>query len=121
MCQQKPLSLSYNFITFTSNLAITPGGEIDLFTMRGPSLSSTRLHFTLTVEDVYAPSDVVMATRAFFNMRHPAPNQAVISLVRSIEGPQEIELELSMKLVNSQGLGGSAIAKLYIYVSPYTF
>lgn len=34
-CAQQPLTYSYNFITFVSNLPIPPIGHLDLFTMRG--------------------------------------------------------------------------------------
>ncbi|KPJ12574.1 Fibulin-7 [Papilio machaon] len=48
-------------------------------------------------------------------------NQGVITLVKSLEGPQSIELELSMELYNRGQFAGIAVAKLYIYVSEYEF
>ena len=34
-CLQRPLTYSFNFITFVSMLPIPPSGHLDLFTMRG--------------------------------------------------------------------------------------
>ena len=44
-----------------------------------------------------------------------------MSLVRPLEGPQSIELELSMELYSRGQFGGIAVAKIYIYVSEYEF
>jgi fibulin 1/2 len=120
-CLRLPSSISFNFITFVSNLAIPPVGYIDLFTMRGPIWSGSSVRFKLDLLDVRAPVGISKATKDFFHLRHTSLNQAIIALKNSIEGPQEIDLQLSMELYHSGVFGGSAVAKLSIFVSAYEF
>nr|CAD7397575.1 unnamed protein product [Timema cristinae] len=120
-CLNTPGSYSFNFITFVSNLAIPPVGQLDLFTMRGPLWSTTTVSFTLDMLDSRAPIGIERATKEHFRLRRTSHNQAVISLIKKITGPQEIELQLTMKMYHSAGLGGSAVARLFIYVSQYEF
>jgi fibulin 1/2 len=42
-------------------------------------------------------------------------------MVKSLTGPQEIELELAMELFKDGYYQGNAMAKLFIYVSEYDF
>jgi fibulin 1/2 len=120
-CLHLPSSISFNFITFVSNLAIAPVGYIDLFTMRGPLWPSSSVRFKLDVLDSRAPVGIAKATKDFFQLRHTSLNQAIIALRKSIEGPQEVDLQLSMELYHSGVFGGSALAKLSIFVSEYEF
>ncbi|XP_021928594.1 fibulin-1 isoform X7 [Zootermopsis nevadensis] len=120
-CLHLPSSISFNFITFVSNLAMPPTGYIDLFTMRGPLWSSSSVRFKLDMLDSRAPAGIFKATKDFFHLRQTALNQAIISLKKSIEGPQEIDLQLSMELYHGGVFGGSAVAKLSIFVSEYEF
>nr|CAD7595605.1 unnamed protein product [Timema genevievae] len=120
-CLNTPGSYSFNFITFVSNLAIPPVGQLDLFTMRGPLWSTTTVSFTLDMLDSRAPIGIERATKEHFRLRRTSHNQAVISLIKKITGPQEIELQLTMKMYHSASLGGSAVARLFIYVSQYEF
>jgi fibulin 1/2 len=71
--------------------------------------------------DSRAPVGISKATKDFFQLRHTSLNQAIISLKNSIEGPQEIDLQLSMEVYHSSVFGGSAVAKLSIFVSEYEF
>lgn len=48
-------------------------------------------------------------------------NEAMLSLLQSIEGPQDIELELSMTVFKDGQPAGTNVAKLYIFVSEYAF
>ncbi|PNF34447.1 Fibulin-1 [Cryptotermes secundus] len=120
-CLRLPSSISFNFITFVSNLAIPPVGYIDLFTMRGPLWSSSSVRFKLDMLDSRAPAGISPVTKDFFQLRQTSPNQAIISLRNSIQGPQQIDLQLSMELYHSGVFGGSAVAKLSIFVSEYEF
>lgn len=96
-------------------------GQVDLFTMRGPLWASTTVQFELELEDVQTTAEVEPVTREYFQLRRTAFNQAVISLKKAIIGPQEIQLSLNMKLYQQGRFSGSAVAKLLIYVSEYTF
>lgn len=48
-------------------------------------------------------------------------NEALLSLMQTLEGPQDIELELSMTVFKDGQPAGTNVAKLYIIVSEYTF
>jgi len=120
-CLRLPSSISFNFITFVSNLAIPPAGYIDLFTMRGPLWPNSSVRFKLDMLDSRASARINKATKDFFQLRHTSLNQAIIALRKSIEGPQDIDLQLSMELYHSSVFGGSAVAKLSIFVSEYEF
>lgn len=48
-------------------------------------------------------------------------NEALLSLMQSIEGPQDIELELSMTVFRDGQPGGTTVARLFIFVSEYQF
>ena len=63
-----------------------------------------------------------MQTNSFlFSRLTQNNNEGLTSLVRPLEGPQSIELEMSMELYTHEQFGGTAIAKLFIYVSEYEF
>lgn len=120
-CLRKPLSYSYNYLPLVSNMTLSSLGQIDLFTMRGPMWASTTVQFDLELEETSAPASAEPVTREYFQLRRTAFNQAVISLVKSIIGPQEIQLSLNMQLYQQGQFSGSAVAKLLIYVSEHTF
>ncbi|CAH0731669.1 unnamed protein product, partial [Brenthis ino] len=119
-CSHQPSTYSYNYITFVSNLYI-PESKVDLFTMKGPSWPYAKMKFELRVVDVDAPPSVKEKADINAFLLIQTGNQAVMSLVRPLEGPQSIELELSMELYSRGQFGGIAVAKLYIYVSEYEF
>ena len=120
-CERQPLSYSYNFLPLVSNMTMPASGQVDLFTMRGPLWSTASVQFSLDLESVRAPSGTQSASRSFFRLRRTSVNQAVISLVRQLEGPQEVQLALSMKLYHENVYSGSAVAKLLVIVSEYDF
>lgn len=120
-CPRRPLSYSYNYLPLVSNMTLSSLGQVDLFTMRGPLWASTTVQFELELEDTSAPASVEPVTREHFQLRRTAFNQAVISLVKTIIGPQEILLSLNMQLYQQGRFSGSAVAKLMIYVSEHTF
>lgn len=120
-CAKQPLSYSYNFLPLVSNMTLPRAGQVDLFTMRGPLWSTATVHFTLDLESVRSPAGVQPATRDFFRLRRTSVNQAVISLVHQLEGPQEAQLALSMKLYHENLYSGSAVAKLLIIVSEHDY
>lgn len=89
--------------------------------MRGTHLPGSTIEFSMDLVNVAAPPGVTRATESCFAMRRPSPSQAVLVLTRALEGPQEIELDLSMEIYHSTGFAGSAVAKLFIVVSQYDF
>ncbi|KAG0712253.1 Fibrillin-3 [Chionoecetes opilio] len=120
-CRNRPLSYSYNYLPLVSNMTMSSLGQVDLFTMRGPLWRSTTVQFELELEDTQSPNEADRVKKEHFQLRRTAFNQAVISLVKTIIGPQEIQLSLNMKLYQQGRFSGSAVAKLLLYVSEYTF
>ncbi|XP_058457725.1 fibulin-1 isoform X3 [Malaya genurostris] len=117
-CLRKPTSYSYNFITLVSNMPVQPSGRA-LFNLRGPTWYEA-IDFDLKVVSVDAPPNVRPADQRFFSM-NKLSNEVLLNLVKSIEGPQDIELELSMLVFKDGQPFGSNIAKLYLMVSAYEF
>ncbi|XP_071442617.1 fibulin-1-like [Hetaerina americana] len=120
-CLRSPTTYAYNFISFVSNIPIPPSGQLDLFTMTGSLYSTKNVQFHFDMINAKAEPGISHAHKEFFKLRRTAFNQAVISLVRPIIGPQEIELQLSMEVYHNGLIGGSYVAKIFIYVSRYEF
>lgn len=90
--------------------------------MRGPLWSRTTVRFQLKLVSARPGArSVARVTDAYFQLRRLQSNQAVVSLVRSVEGPQEIELELTMDLYQGARFSGKAVAKLFVFVTQYEF
>lgn len=120
-CLNEPKSFSYNYITFVSNIRIPYSGQLDLFTMRGPRMTVTTVQFNLEFKSARAPAGITPATRDFFHLRRTAYNEAMVSLIKSIQGPQEIELELILKMFHNGKFAGNAVAKIFIFVTEHKF
>lgn len=56
-----------------------------------------------------------------FDSLNKLSNEVLLNLVKSIEGPQDIELELSMTVFNNGQPFGSNIAKLFLLISAHEF
>ena len=120
-CLYAPLSYTTNFITFPSHIRV----PADLFTMRGPPSRYRRMEFDLklvSARDAYTGE--TRASRSFFKLNSLRDNEAVVQLLREIEGPQDIELQLDMNIYskefreNSEEIFfGTAVAKIFIYVT----
>lgn len=120
-CFRSPSHFSYNFMTFVSMLPIPQTGQLELFTMRGTGQFGSLIQFQMELVNVRAPPGVQRATENSFKLRRPSHSQAIIVLTRSLQGPQDIELSLSMEIYNNQIFAGSAVVKLFIFVSEYEF
>ncbi|CAG0882699.1 unnamed protein product [Darwinula stevensoni] len=121
-CIRQPLSYSHYYISLPSNVEFMQGGShTDLFMMRGASAPGIQIQFTLDHKSSRAPSSVAPASRNNFKLRHLTETEAGILLVRSIEGPQDVELQLTMDMIQSGRYVGSHIARVFIYVSRYEF
>lgn len=120
-CFKMPSYYSFNYITFVSMFPIPDSGSIDLFTMRGTYQPGSTVQFSMAFVDVRAPPGIARATESCFAMRRPLINQSVLMMTQSIQGPQEIELDLSMEIYHNSIFVGSAVAKLFIYVSQYEY
>ncbi|XP_062564121.1 fibulin-2 isoform X2 [Armigeres subalbatus] len=117
-CLRKPSSYSYNFITLTSNMPVPPTGRA-LFNLRGPAWYES-IDFDMKLIHVDAPANVRPADEGFFSL-NKLSNEVLLNLVRSIEGPQDIEVELSMTVFKGGQPFGSNIAKLFLLISAHEF
>ncbi|XP_033310494.1 fibrillin-1-like isoform X1 [Bombus bifarius] len=120
-CLRQPSHYSYNFITLVSMLPIAPNRPEELFKMKGYHLPSSTIQFSMAFLEARAPPGVQRATESCFALRRPAPTQVVLVMTRTIQGPQEIELDLSMEVYHNTIFAGSAVAKIIIFVSQYEF
>ncbi|CAN7940634.1 unnamed protein product, partial [Ixodes pacificus] len=123
-CLDQPVSLSYNYYTLVSNMKIPPSGKLDFFTMRGPRFSFSTVHFELEVIEATASSrahGVEVATKNHFHMRTTGFNEAMVALVRPLQGPQDIQLQLQMKIYQHGLYAGNAVAKIFIFVTENEF
>lgn len=124
-CLRRPVSLSYNFLSLVSELKVVTSNSvmgIDLFTMQSAQYYTLTTRFTLTVKSVRAAKDVdEKADRNFFRLKTPAPHRAIVSLVKPIQGPQDIVLELLMEMYHLGRYQASALANIHIFVTPYRF
>ncbi|XP_043527700.1 fibrillin-2-like [Frieseomelitta varia] len=120
-CLRQPSHYSYNFITLVSMLPIAPNKPEELFKMKGYHMPGSTMQFSMTFLEARAPPGVQRATESCFALKRPAPQQAVLIMTRSIQGPQEIELDLSMEVYHNTFFAGSAVAKILIFISQYEF
>lgn len=119
-CIRMPGQYSYHFVTFVSNLPLPDEGRIDFFQMKGPSWISSHANFNMNVRNIRCPRHIIQADESFFRMKRDS-NKVIVSLTKSIEGPQEIELELQLELYVSGAFQGKVVSTVFVYVSEYTF
>ncbi|KAL4226953.1 Calcium ion binding [Mactra antiquata] len=113
-CLTAPLSLSYNFLSFPKNVKVPS----DLFSMSGPPSAEKRFSWFLNVTSTYPlRAGVQRVDQTDFDLRIRR-NNAVVALLNQIEGPQDVELTLTMQISDIySGYTGEAISKIYIYVT----
>ncbi|KAK2151436.1 hypothetical protein LSH36_363g02040 [Paralvinella palmiformis] len=120
-CLYAPLSYTTNFITFPSRIRV----PADLFTMRGPPSRYRRMEFDLKLVAARDPyTGETRASRSFFKLNKLRDNEAVVQLLRQVEGPQDVELQLDMNIYskefreNSEEIFfGTAVAKIFVYIT----
>ena len=94
--------------------------------MRGPISRYRRLEFDLKLNEAKDPNTgETRVSREFFAVKEIGPNEAVVQLLREIQGPQDIELQLNMNIYSREFqeankdeiFFGTAVAKINIYVT----
>lgn len=88
--------------------------------MKGPDWKVASADFTMKLANVNCPYRVRRADDSYFQM-HRFSNGMKLYLVKSIEGPQEIELNVEMKLYVQGSFSGILAANIFIIVSEYQF
>ncbi|XP_058117872.1 fibulin-1-like [Anopheles coustani] len=117
-CLRRPHSYSYNFLTIVSNIPVPPEGR-GLFTLAGPQQFEL-IEFDLKLVSVDAAPHVREVDMYYFSLDKKT-NEAQLNLKRSIEGPQDIELELKMTVFQNGQMYGSNVAKLFLMISAYEY
>ena len=96
--------------------------------MRGPLSRFRRLEFDLKLNEAKDPHTGVSRVGSdYFKVKEVGPNEAVVQLLREIDGPQDIELQLNMNIYSKEFQDtnpdrkeiffGTAVAKIKIYVT----
>lgn len=141
-CYRRPASITFHFITLVSNMILPPTGRV-LFTYKGPSWYQN-IDFDMKINHAQAPGNVRRGDEKFFRF-DPLPfnflwvlkkifikifssfsmdkfqNEARLSLMESLQGPQDIELEMSMTVFRDGQPSGTNVAKIFIFVSEYQY
>ncbi|XP_021357411.1 fibulin-1-like isoform X3 [Mizuhopecten yessoensis] len=114
-CLNTPLSLSYNFLSFPANVKV----PADLFAMSGPQSVDKSFTWELEVVDVRPlRAGINPVNRGYFALTENN-NEAVVTLSYGVQGPQDIQLELTMNMRDRRTNVslGNAISKIYLYIT----
>lgn len=117
-CFQKPSSYSHNFITLVSSMSVPPSGRA-LFNLKG-STHYENIEFNLRLVDVRAPGSITKARDDYFRLEK-MHSEGVLYLMRSLDGPQDIELELTMTVFERGLPSGRNVARIFIIVSEFNY
>ncbi|XP_023305279.2 uncharacterized protein LOC111687097 [Lucilia cuprina] len=117
-CFNKPSAYTYNFITFVSKMMVPPEGRI-FFSLKGPAWYDD-IEFDMKIVKIQAAANIEKATNNHFGTTKDH-HEVHLSLKRSLEGPQEIEIDLTMTVFTRGLPRGKSVAKVFIIVSQYTF
>lgn len=117
-CFKKPSSYSHNYITLASKMSVPPQGRA-LFTLKG-STHYEGTEFDLQLVSARVPGGVQRADVDYFSVQK-LNSEGVLYLSRTLEGPQEIELEFTMTVFQKGLPSGRTVAKIFIIVSEHAF
>lgn len=119
-CINQPEQYSFHFVTFVSQLPIPDEGRIDFFQMKGPAWVKSNTNFDMDIMNVRCPHNIPKADSSYFRTKREA-NKVTLSVVRPIQGPQEIEIQLQMELYINSVFHGKVVSTIFIFVSEHTF
>ncbi|XP_077539840.1 uncharacterized protein LOC144152446 [Haemaphysalis longicornis] len=123
-CREHPLSVTYSHVALTHNLKLPPSGQQSFFHLRGPRSGYSSIDFDLELVDATtssSDSDVELATRDHFLLERTSSNEAIVSLVKPLQGPQDVELELRTTVSHHGRCSGTTVSKIFIFVSGKNF
>ncbi|XP_060536861.1 fibulin-1-like [Cylas formicarius] len=120
-CERMPEQYTYQYLALVSNLPLSEGG-IRLFTIKSVDMAETA-EFSIRLMEVEAPPNIQKVNESFFKKATPKYkyNTMELYLVRSIEGPQKVKLQVEMKLYQGNIVIGSVVVYMVIVVSEYPF
>lgn len=121
-CLLMPEQYSYQFMTLVSNLPLPEDG-ISLIKIKGPNWTAARAEFTLKLLEVNSPPGLAKVDDSYIQKIQREGNVMELNLIKRIQGPQEIKVQVEMKLYQNRGgnLIGSIVVYIIIIVSDYTF
>lgn len=89
--------------------------------MQGTTSGISTISFKLELKTAKAPRGIPKVTPDYFYLNQTSFNSANILLVKSITGPQDVELNLLMYFSGNGIYSGFTVSKIFIYVSQYEF
>uniref|UniRef100_A0AC35U5A3 Fibulin-1 n=1 Tax=Rhabditophanes sp. KR3021 TaxID=114890 RepID=A0AC35U5A3_9BILA len=96
-CKKHPLHVTWQHMPLPRHVNISSSRtSIVLFTLKGPTNPNSQVQYELKVENVFTEKeDVIPAVRTNFLLQKGDDiNSAIIALRDSLDGPQEIHLEM---------------------------
>uniref|UniRef100_A0A1I7V5A2 Fibulin-1 n=1 Tax=Loa loa TaxID=7209 RepID=A0A1I7V5A2_LOALO len=121
-CKNYAIRISWEFTSIPRQEPISSRRtSITLFTVRGPTSPSSSVQFELKLKSATPEKFYVLpAVRSnFLLQKSEEKNGAIIALRDSLDGPQEVILELILRLSIDGVFQSKYIANLVIYVAPH--
>ena len=119
-CLFAPLFYAIHLLSLPSNLQI----PADLFTMHVQYNPYRRFEFELVLNSAQDPTTgEVRVTKDFFQLKSRTDYQAVLQLLRNIDGPQDVELQINMNVYSvefendEEKFLGTAVAKIKLFIT----
>lgn len=106
-------------MSLVSNLLVSDNG-VELFTMQSARYAQITTKFTLKIINIVASDRVIPVRNSDFRLK-TGVHQATLTLSNMISGPQDIELELLMEMYYQGRFTGSALARIFIFVTAHNF
>uniref|UniRef100_A0A1I8B392 Fibulin-1 n=1 Tax=Meloidogyne hapla TaxID=6305 RepID=A0A1I8B392_MELHA len=104
-CKKWPIHISWQHIAIPKQVNISlHRTSVTLFSMKGPPNPNSSMQFELRLVSVKQGED---------------HNSAIIALRDSLDGPQEVHLELTLRLTTNGLFNGKYVANLLVFVSQY--
>lgn len=108
-------------MTLASKYPLSYSG-LKLYKIKGPDWATARAEFYLKLRKVTCPTGVDCVNESFIRKFYYPNNQLELTLIKSIVGPQEVELEIEMKLYQGESqFISSVVVYIIIAISEYTF
>lgn len=118
-CLNEAKEIIYKCTTLNSNRTIPESGHADVYYFRDLSSNGVKHVFDWQLKDVKAPIGVTPATKDNFQLRKDEDNKYQFGLIKSLQGPQEIEINIIQKMVGNGTVRVNKINKLFFFVSEF--
>lgn len=122
-CKKIPLHITWQYMAIPKHVNISSSRtSIILFSLKGPSNANNHVQYELNVKEVLTDKEhVIPAVRSnFLIQKGNHINSAVVSLRDSLDGPQEIHLEMVLRLSINNNFQQMYVANMIVYVAEYS-